>query len=310
MAVVPIESAQRRPKVDWRPARDDEFIFAAYPFDFAAHRATGGSDRESLDRRFGIRGCVLCRAEQPAVALPRRAGKDVLGRPEFLFRLVLLQEIDVEAPIHLRTTLSALYWHDSHKTANASAFYEDTLRYLYLPRLKSHEVLAQAIRSGIGSRDFFGYAYGESGSKFEGFQFGGGNAVFDDSLILIEPGAAKAYEEANRPAPSASVTAPPYSGFVTAGEPTTQSSAEPTSAPPGTKAKTCHVTVEVPVVTAKMRLVQLSEEIVSVLCSDPNASVRLIVEISAEFPDGASETVKRAVTENANSLGLKAPDWE
>ena len=218
--------------------------------------------------------------------------------------------ISTWSPIHLRTTLSALYWHDSHKTANASAFYEDTLRYLYLPRLKSHEVLAQAIRSGIGSRDFFGYAYGESGSKFEGFQFGGGNAVFDDSLILIEPGAAKAYEEANRPAPSASVTAPPYSGSVTAGEPTTQSSAEPTSAPPGTKAKTCHVTVEVPAVTAKMRLVQLSEEIVSVLCSDPNASVKLIVEISAEFPDGASETVKRAVTENANSLGLNAPDWE
>lgn len=218
--------------------------------------------------------------------------------------------ISTWSPIHLRTTLSALYWHDGHKTANASAFYEDTLRYLYLPRLKSHEVLAQAIRSGIGSRDFFGYAYGESGSKFEGFQFGGGNAVFDDSLILIEPGAAKAYEEANRPAPSASVTAPPYSGSVTAGEPTTQSSAEPTSAPPGTKAKTCHVTVEVPAFTAKMRLVQLSEEIVSVLCSDPNASVKLIVEISAEFPDGASETVKRAVTENANSLGLNAPDWE
>ena len=65
-----------------------------------------------------------------------------------------------------------------------------------------------------------------------------------------------------------------------------------------------------PAITAKMRLVQLSEEIVSALCSDPNASVRLVVEISADFPDGVSDAVKRTVSENAKSLGLKAADWE
>ena len=67
---------------------------------------------------------------------------------------------------------------------------------------------------------------------------------------------------------------------------------------------------EVPTATAKMRLVQIADEIVSVLCSDPNASVRLVVEISAEFPEGASDTVKRAVSENARSLELKSADWE
>ena len=59
-----------------------------------------------------------------------------------------------------------------------------------------------------------------------------------------------------------------------------------------------------------MRLVQIADEIVSVLCSDPNARVRLVVEMSAEFPEGASDTVKRAVFENARSLGLKSADWE
>jgi uncharacterized protein len=59
-----------------------------------------------------------------------------------------------------------------------------------------------------------------------------------------------------------------------------------------------------------MRLVQLADEIVSVLASDPNANIRLTVEISAEFPAGASDTVKRAVSENARSLGLKTADWE
>jgi hypothetical protein len=62
--------------------------------------------------------------------------------------------------------------------------------------------------------------------------------------------------------------------------------------------------------TAKMRLVQLAEEIISVLGSDPNASVKVTVEISADFPEGASDQIKRTVTENATSLGFKAKTWE
>lgn len=61
---------------------------------------------------------------------------------------------------------------------------------------------------------------------------------------------------------------------------------------------------------AKMHLVQLAGEIVSLLCSDPNAAVRFVVEISAEFPDGATDKLKRDVSENARALGLKNADWE
>ena len=71
-----------------------------------------------------------------------------------------------------------------------------------------------------------------------------------------------------------------------------------------------HGTAEVTPATAKMQFAQLSDEIVSVLVSDPNASVNVVVKISAEFPDGAKETVKRAVSENGRSLGLKSADWE
>jgi hypothetical protein len=57
-----------------------------------------------------------------------------------------------------------------------------------------------------------------------------------------------------------------------------------------------------------MKMVGLAEEIVAVLCSDPNATVT--VEIAAEFPTGASEQIKRAVTENSNSLTSKISDWD
>jgi hypothetical protein len=59
-----------------------------------------------------------------------------------------------------------------------------------------------------------------------------------------------------------------------------------------------------------MRLVQIAEEIVSVLLQDPNAAIKVVVEISAEFPGGAQDGIKRAVSENAKTLGLKAADWE
>ena len=223
------------------------------------------------------------------------------------------------SPIHLRAKLKELYWKNGQNATSAAGFFEDTLRYLYMPRLKSRDVLAQAIRAGAASKDFFGTAYGESDGKFEGFAFGGGSVVFDDTLLLIEPQAAQAYEDASRavPAPAASAVATTTSGVAEA--PSTYSSNGATSSPsPVTpvltaatdKPKTFYGSAEVPPATAKMRLVQIAEEIVSVLISDPNATVRVVVEISAEFPDGASDGVKRAVSENARSLGLKSADWE
>jgi uncharacterized protein len=54
-------------------------------------------------------------------------------------------------------------------------FWEDSLRYLYLPRLRNKQVLAQAIRQGASSREFFGTALGQVGDRYEGFHLGDGN---------------------------------------------------------------------------------------------------------------------------------------
>lgn len=221
------------------------------------------------------------------------------------------------SPIHLRAKLKELYWKNGQNATSAAGFFEDTLRYLYMPRLKSRDVLAQAIRAGAASKDFFGTAYGKTDGKFEGFAFGGGNVVFDDTLLLIEPQAAQAYEDANRavPTPAAPAVATTTSGvaegpsaYVPNGGGTSPGPA--TTAPAAAKPKVFYGSADIPPATAKMRLVQIAEEIVSVLTSDPNATVRLVVEISANFPDGASDGVKRAVSENARSLGLKSADWE
>ena len=107
--------------------------------------------------------------------------------------------ISAWSPIHLRETLKKLYWKDGKVAVNAMALWEDMQRYLYLPRLKDRHVLEQAIIKGASSKDFFGTAYGQTGDVFEGFRFGDANVQFDDTLLLIEPEAAKKYE-ANLPA--------------------------------------------------------------------------------------------------------------
>jgi len=221
--------------------------------------------------------------------------------------------ITVWSPIHLRTKLRELYWKPEKVAAGALAFWEDMQRYLYLPRLKNRDVLAQAVLKGAATKDFFGTAYAQIGDTFEGFKFGDSNIQFDDTLLLIEPEAAKRCE-----ATFAAKT--PQLPIVPGG--TTVSPLPPGGdttrpgiihdAPTGGRAnaRAFYGSAEVNAATAKMRLVQIAEEVISLLAADPQATVKVSVEITAEFPAGAKDETKRAVSENATSLGFKNKSWE
>jgi hypothetical protein len=61
---------------------------------------------------------------------------------------------------------------------------------------------------------------------------------------------------------------------------------------------------------AKSKLNTIAEEVIALLVADPNATVRITLEIDAEFESGVGEATKRSVSENAASLGFKTKDWE
>ena len=243
---------------------------------------------------------------------PLNTGGAALG-PE-IERVCIDNELVIAtwSPIHLRTKLKELYWKADKPAVRAADFWEDTLRYLYLPRLKDRGVIAQAIVKGAGTRDFFGTAYGQSGDKFEGFKLGDANVQFDDTLLLIDPDAAKAYEAARPP----TVPPGPTSPGLRPPEPTPPGPIPPEPTPPVTpvpgvpKAKSFHGNIAVNASAAKMRLVQVAEEIIAVLAADPNAEVKVTLEIDVSFPNGANDQTKRAVSENAKTLGFKNADWE
>jgi hypothetical protein len=191
------------------------------------------------------------------------------------------------SPIHLRDELKKLYWKADKPAFGAMAFWEDTFRYIYLPRLKSRGVLEQAIVKGASSRDFFGTAYGQHDGKFDGFKLGDANVQLDDTLLLIEPEAAKAYEAAHQqvpplgPTPSGPIS-PDLPELVPPGpRPPGFNEPGPTSTP---RPHAFHGNVVINASTAKMRMVQVAEEIIAVLAADPNAEVKIAVEIEATFP--------------------------
>lgn len=242
-------------------------------------------------------------------AAPLNTSSEALG-PE-IGRVCIDNEwvIPTWSPIHLRTKLKELYWKADRPAVKAADFWEDTLRYVYLPRLKNRDVLTQAIVTGAGTRDFFGIAYGEHDGKYDGFKFGESNVQFDDTLLLIEPEAAKAYEAANPPTPLPGTTPP----VIPLG-PTPPGPVQPGPTPPGptasTKAKSFHGSAAIAPAAAKMRLVQIAEEIVATLAADPNADLKVRIEIEATFAHGAQDQTKRAVSENAKTLGFGTAEWE
>jgi len=217
------------------------------------------------------------------------------------------------SPIHLRAELQKLYWKDDRADVRARDFWEDSMKYLYLPRLSSEGVLEQAIETGAGSEDFFGTAYGKSGGKYEGFKLGDGNVQLDSTLLLIEPGAARRYAAASAPAVSAGGGTSTLAGSGEEVPREEQEESETAPASSGVAADKAHSffgSIEVDPTTAKAKFVELADEIVNVLASDPNASMKVTVEIKADFPKGASDQIKRAVSENATHLGFKSKDWE
>lgn len=140
-----------------------------------------------------------------------------------------------------------------------------------------------------------------------------------NTLLLIEPDAAKLYE-------AAQVKPPPATGAIGGENPYVQTTntggrvgEEPATATPPTvhgkspavpKAREFNGSVEVNASNAKTRMVEIAQEVINALASDPNANVKVTVEIRAEFPQGVPDQVRRVVSENAASLGFKTKEWD
>ncbi len=225
--------------------------------------------------------------------------------------------------MHLRSLLQQYYWKSEKPAVLAETVWQDTLKYLYLPRLRSRMVLEQAIQQGGAVEDFFGTALGEKEGRYEGFQIGESLMQVDNTVLLVEPGAAKAYRDTN--SLRVAEGAQEEYGTGTHGKPRlaetpglfdrTNSGGKEREAVPreglqAGGAKSFIGSVEVKPEMAKLRMTEIANEVISVLVGDPRATITVRVEISAEFPGGVADHVRRAVSENATALKFKLATWE
>jgi uncharacterized protein len=84
----------------------------------------------------------------------------------------------------------------------------------------------------------------------------------------------------------------------------------PPLSPPQVKPARFTGSVSVAPSSAKAKLHQLSDEIIALLTADPNATVTVTLEITADFPKGVSDSTRRAVSENAGVLKFGVKEWE
>ena len=232
------------------------------------------------------------------------------------------------SPIHLRKVLNDWYLKDGVTEVSALKVWQDSCRYLYLPRLVNDQVFRNAISQGVETEDYFGYASGKEGDRYLGFSFGRGSiAPLDDSSLLIEREAAATYAEKQRQAQQSGGEDPDsHTGTTgkTGGTNTGTDGDSPNNSPSGlingaggavnsgsSVVKThFYGTAALDPVKAKMDFATLMDEVVQHFTAQLGVDVTISVEIEATKKAGFDESLQRTIKENCNVLRFSSSEFE
>lgn len=215
------------------------------------------------------------------------------------------------SPALLRMELDRWLWNDEPHLG-VQKLWEYLATYCYLPRLRDVDVLLDAIKEGIRSRDYFGYATSvtEDG-RYQGLIFGqaAGTIYLDEQAVIIKPDvAAQQLKEeaggAGEAEPSATGTAKVPSGEA---EPSKSDADQPTKA---REPRRFFGVVELGSERMGSKAGQVAEEVIQHLNLLPGSNVRVTLEIEADIPDGVPEEVVRTITENCRTLKFKQQGFE
>ncbi len=210
--------------------------------------------------------------------------------------------IPVWNPIHLKTILEKWFWKEDKPEVCVMDVWEAFCRYPYLPRLSESQVLHATLSAGVQSQDFFAYASSKDADKYLGLLFGkSGQVYLDQKSLLIKPDAAKAYLDQVKPPEPPKPDEKADTGGV-----------GPKQPKPGTPKtmKRFHGTVELDPINVGGASAKIAEEIIQHFTSVYGNEVKVTLEIQASSPDGFTESVQRAVQENANTLKFQLAEFE
>jgi len=217
----------------------------------------------------------------------------------------------------LRTEMDKIpLWRENH--AEIKQLAEDFARYPYLPRLKSPEVLVEAVRDGLSlllwNHESFAYAdsYDENAKRYLGLRTGQIVPLSADSLngLLVKPDSAvKQQKEETPPPPHPSTGGSGGDEEGNGDEPDPGPDPEPQPTL-DTGPKRYHGTVTLDSARVGRDAGRIAEEVISHLTGIVGANVTVTLEIEAEIPEGAPDNVVRTVTENGHTLKFGSHGFE
>lgn len=216
------------------------------------------------------------------------------------------------APVHLHTELTNWFWKNSPRIATET-FWDDSCRYLYLPRLAEESVLNDAIAKGQSIKDWFGTAaaYDETTDTYKDFRFGQPSTLFtpDKTLLLIQPDEAERYlqkQQREQPAPEHKTDSPSPSSPGHMSYPPASGGKNPQQTS-GTLPETASSTrffgsVSLPSNTALNQFSTINTEVLQHFIQRSDVQLTIRIEISAESKNGFSTSFQRTIKENCKQL--------
>ena len=207
-------------------------------------------------------------------------------------------------------------WRGDH--VSVQQVVEDFARYPYLPRLSDASVFLKAAGEGVGlltwEQDAFAFAdsFDDEAQRYLGLRGGQVVELAEPAGLLVKPGIARRQmdEESQKPSPSEEPAGPgPHEGPAVPGaEPQPGGGSHESPAVP--QPTRFHGSVELDATRVGRDASQIADEVIAHLSGLIGAKVTVTLEIEAEVPSGAPDSVVRTVTENSRTLKFTSQGFE
>jgi len=205
---------------------------------------------------------------------------------------------------------------------------DDFAQYVYLPRLLSPEVLLRCIEDGVSQltweQEIFAWAdsWDDVAQRFVGLRGGQRIQAIDEAStgLLVKPQVARAQMDRDAQAVVAASaegrtvteaqnqgTSQSGAGPISVAEESWPTTQVPTEAP---LPRRFHGTVKLDPERVGRDAGKIAEEVIAHLLVQKGARVSVTLEIHAELPEGAGESLVRTVTENAAALKFSHQGFE
>ncbi|MDE1878099.1 MAG: ATP-binding protein [Thaumarchaeota archaeon] len=207
------------------------------------------------------------------------------------------------SPALLKMELDKWLWKDTNHIG-LKKLWEFMSMYPYLTRLKDSDVLVDAIKEGLKSKDYFGYATGiDEKGNYLGLSFGSvpSSIYLDGSSILIKLEVARKHLQMQQTASEKHVE----SETIRSTE-----EMEKIIQPQPVMQHRFYGTVSLDWAKLGTDAGKVAEEIVQHLKALVDSRVEINLEINAEAPHGIPDNIVRTIAENCKTLKFKHFDFE